>query len=188
LAGEQKKSMVFVMGKLTIDAKTTFDNSSEIIFRFIFSFPLKKPPKTNGSRVQVQMTSTIHFIRKVIEYADLPQQKITENLLRIMRPAADFQHQSWCEAIGPYVFYLYSAHQTKTNQNQFYENFSFRSDNFSLTRFNKQLKHILLVIVDNTIDTMKNVEKILAEEPELKDNESEWSSQINSTFDKEGQT
>jgi hypothetical protein len=137
----------------------------------------------NGNRVQVQLASTIHFIRKVIEYADLPQQKTTENLLCIIRPAADFQDQSWCEAIAPYVDFLYSMHQTKTNQSQFYENFSFRNDNFSLTRFNKQLKHILSVIVDNTTDTIKNAERILAEEPELKDNESEWSSQINSTFD-----
>lgn len=100
-----------------------------------------------------------------------------------MRPAANFQNQSWCEAVSPYVDYLYSMHQTKINQNQFYENFSFRNDNFSLTRFNKQLKLILSVVVDNTIDTMVNAEKILSEEPELNDNESEWSSQINSTFD-----
>lgn len=137
----------------------------------------------DGIRVQVQLASTIHFIRKVIEYADLPQQKIMENLLCIMRPAASFQDQSWCEAVAPYVDYLYSMHQTKANQNQFYENFSFRNDNFSLTRFNKQLKLIISVLVDNTIDTMKNAEKILAEEPEINDNESEWSSQINSEFD-----
>lgn len=100
-----------------------------------------------------------------------------------MRPAADFRHQSWCEAVGGYVDYIYSMHQTKTNQNQFYENFSFRNDNFSLTRFNKQLKLILSVIVDNSIDTINNAEMILAEEPEPKDNESEWSSKFNSTFD-----
>lgn len=100
-----------------------------------------------------------------------------------MRPAADFQNQSWCEAVTPYVDYLYTMHQTKINQNQFYENFSFRNDNFSTTRFSKQLKHILSVIVDNTIETVKIAEKILAEEPELKDNESEWSSATNVTFD-----
>ena len=135
----------------------------------------------NGNRVQVQLTSTIHFIRRVIEYADLPQQKITENLLCIMRPA-DFQNQSWCEAVAPYVDYIYSMHQTRINQNQFYENFSFRNDNFSLTRFNKQLKLILSVVVD-PIDTTNNAEKILTEQPEPIDNESEWSSKFNSTFD-----
>jgi hypothetical protein len=138
----------------------------------------------NENRVQVQLATTIHFIRKVIEYADLPQQKITENLLCIMRPAADFRNQSWCEAVAPYVDFIYSMHQTRTNQNQFYENFSFRNDNFSLTRFNRQLKLILSVVVDNTNETVvNNAEMILVEEPEPKDNESEWSSKFNSTFD-----
>lgn len=120
----------------------------------------------------------------MIEYADLPQQKITDNLLSIIRPATDFHEQSWMESVAPYIDYLYTVYQTKSNQNQFYENFSFRNDNFSLSRFNKQLKHILSVIVDSSMDsTMRNAENILSEEPEMKDNESEWSSQINPSFD-----
>ena len=135
------------------------------------------------------MTSTIYFIRKVIEYADLPQ-KITENLLCMMRPdLMDFHEssQSWIESMAPYVDYLHSIYQqtTKngTSQNQFYDNFSFRNDNFSLTRFSKQLRHILSVLVSiegNGADDKRTMETALAtmEEDEMKIDESEWSSKI----------
>lgn len=141
-------------------------------------------------RVETQLTSTIYFIRKVIEYADLPQ-KITENLLCIMRPGLmDFHEssQSWIESTAPYVDYLHSIYQqTSTkdgnSQNQFYDNFSFRNDNFSLTRFSKQLRHILSVLVSidgNGADDKRTMEKALAtmEEDEMKIDESEWSSKI----------
>lgn len=101
-----------------------------------------------------------------------------------MRPASDFRDQSWMEALAPFVDYIYTVYQTKTNQNQFYENFSFRTDDFSPIRFNKQLKHILSIIVDSTSDSIVKAEEILAEEPELKDNENEWVSHShNSVFD-----
>lgn len=135
------------------------------------------------------MTSTIYFIRKVISYADLPQ-KITENLLCIMRPGLmDFQEQSWIEASAPYVDYLYNMYQSKGNQNQFYDNFSFRNDNFSFTRFCKQLRHVLSVLVDNTsADDKKTMENaFIMEENEnlLKEanDENEWSSKINPTHE-----
>lgn len=120
----------------------------------------------------------------MIEYADLPQ-KITENLLCIMRPGLiDFERQSWIEAASPYVDYLYSLHQSKENQNQFYDNFSFRNDNFSLTRFCKHLKIVLSVLVDSTFDEKKTIENaLIMEENETKADESEWSSKFNSTHD-----
>lgn len=131
----------------------------------------------------------------MIEYADLPQ-KITENLLCIMRPSLmDFHEQSWIEASAPYVDYLYSLYQSTkagNNQNQFYDNISFRNDNFSLTRFSKQLRHVLsILIVDNgnssdeTTKTMENVFITMDEEleNEIKINESEWSSKLNPTHE-----
>lgn len=133
----------------------------------------------------------------MIEYADLPQ-KITESLLCIMRPGLiDFHEQSWIEASAPYVDYLYSLYQsTKTgnNQNQFYDNISFRSDNFSLTRFSKQLRHVLSILVvdsgssgggNEDTKTMENVFITMDEEQEneMKINESEWSSKLNPTHE-----
>lgn len=134
-------------------------------------------------RVQVQLISTIYFIRKVIEYADLPQ-KITENLLCIMRPGSmDFQEQSWLEAMAPYVDYLYSMYQVKETQNQFYDNITFRNDNFSLTRFSKQLKHVLSVLTDISADDKKTMENtFIIEENESTINatdDSEWSYKLN---------
>jgi hypothetical protein len=139
---------------------------------------------TQHNRVQTQLTSTIYFIRKVIEYADLPQ-KITENLLCIMRPGLmDFQEQSWIEAAAPYVDYLYSMYQAKGNQNQFYDNFSFRNDNFSVTRFGKQLRHVLSVLVDGSADDKKTIESaFIIEEQETAADESEWSSKANPSYD-----
>lgn len=88
------------------------------------------------------------------------------------------------EALAPYVDYIYTIYQTKTNQNQFYENFTFRTDDFSVIRFSKQLKHILSIIVDNTSDSIVRAEELLAEEPELRDNDNEWISRHhNSMFD-----
>ena len=134
-------------------------------------------------RVQIQLTSTIYFIRKVIEYADLPQ-KITENLLCIMRLSLiDFQEQSWIEALAPYVDYLYNMYQVKGNQNQFYDNITIRNDNFSLTRFSKQLKHVLSVLTDSSTDDKNTMENaFIMEENETTsnaDNDSEWSSKLN---------
>jgi hypothetical protein len=122
----------------------------------------------------------------VIEYADLPQ-KITENLMCIMRPCLmDFHEQSWIEASAPYVDYLYNLYLAKGNQNQFYDNFSFRNDNFSLTRYNKQLRHVLSVLVDSTHDEMRTMENALIMEENdkmMKIDESEWSSKFNSTHE-----
>lgn len=155
-------------------------------------------------RVETQLTSTIYFIRKVIEYADLPQ-KITENLLCIMRPDLMNFHeasgQSWIESSAPYVDYLYNIYQLSNSGggkdaaggSQFYDNFSFRNDNFSLTRFSKQLRHILqsvLVAIDTnatttTADDKRTMEKVLMtmEEDEMKIDESEWSSKLNPTHE-----
>lgn len=121
-------------------------------------------------------------MRKVIEFADLPQQKLAENLLCIMRPlVVDFQEHTWVETTAPYVNYLNSIYQLKENENQSYENFRFRGD-FSLTRFTKELRYILSAIIDNSTETMRNVDETLTEEPETKDNGSEWSSQINPLY------
>ena len=119
----------------------------------------------------------------MIEYADLPQ-KITENLLCIMRLGLiDFQEQSWIEALAPYVDYLYNMYQVKGNQNQFYDNITFRNDNFLLTRFSKQLKHVLSVLTDSSTDDKKTMENaFIMEENETTsnvDNDSEWSSKLN---------
>lgn len=138
-------------------------------------------------------------MRKVIEYADLPQ-KITENLLCIMRPGLiDFHHErSWIEASAPYVDYLYTLYQQTmkdaNTQNQFYDNFSFRNDNFSLTRFSKQLRHILSVLVidysggggeGSQVNDKRTMENALVtlEEDEMKIDESEWSSKLNPTHE-----
>lgn len=125
------------------------------------------------------------MIRGAIEHADIPQQRVTASLLALMRPASDFRDQSWMEALAPFVDYIHTVYQTKTNQKQFYENFSFRTnDDFSPMRFSKQLRHILSIIVDSTSDSIVKAEEILAEEPELKDNENEWVSHAhNSVFD-----
>ena len=139
------------------------------------------------NRVQIQLTSTIYFIRKVIEYADPAMRKITENLLGIMRPdLMDFHEQSWIEAATPYVDYLYNMYQTKSNQSQFYDNFSFRNDSFSLPRFNKQLRHVLSVLIDSSLDDKKTVENsLIMEENETteKMDESEWSSNAKTVID-----
>lgn len=135
-------------------------------------------------RVHTQLESTFHLIRTAIEHADIPQQRVTASLLALMRSASDFRDQSWMEALAPFVDYIHTVYQTKSNQTQFYENFSFRTDDFSSIRFNKQLKHILSIIVDSTSDSIVKAEEILAEEPELKDNENEWLSRAhNSVFD-----
>lgn len=137
-------------------------------------------------RVETQLTSTIYFIRKVIEYADLPQ-KITENLLCMMRPGLiDFQElgQSWIESMAPYVDYLYNVYQQNAKESaQFYDNFSFRNDNFSVTRFSKQLRYILAVLVSidsSSVDDKKTTERVLVtmEEDETKNDENEWSSKL----------
>lgn len=136
----------------------------------------------------------------MIEYADLPQ-KITENLLCIMRPGLiDFHEtgQSWIETMAPYVDYLYNIYQQSATKDgaQFYDNFSFRNDNFSLTRFSKQLRHILSVLIVTTtstnnesstapFDDKRTMEKVLItmEEDEMKIDESEWSSKLNPTYE-----
>lgn len=130
----------------------------------------------------------------MIEYADLPQ-KITENLLCIMRPGLMDFHESgegWIEASAPYIDYLYSIYQQSIkdgkSQGQFYDNFSFRNDNFSLTRYGKQLRQILSILVSvdgEPIDEKKTMEKVLAtmEEDEMKIDESEWSSKLNPTHE-----
>ncbi|KAG5671675.1 hypothetical protein PVAND_001863 [Polypedilum vanderplanki] len=145
-----------------------------------------KAVKANLNKVQTQLSQTIYFIRKVIEYADLPQ-KITENLLCIMRPGLmDFSEQTCIEALAPYVDYLYNIYQAKGNQNQFYDNFSFRNDNFSLTRFSKQLKHVLSILVDSSSDDKKTMENaFIIEENETtmaSIGESEWSSKSTNTL------
>lgn len=131
------------------------------------------------------MESTFNLIRKAIEYSDIPQQRVTESLLAIMRPACEFHNQSWMESLSPFVDYIYTIYMTtKSNQNQFYENFTFRTDDFSVGRFSKQLKHILSIIVDSTSDSIVRAEELLSEEPELKDNDNEWiSHHHNSLFD-----
>lgn len=110
----------------------------------------------------------------MIEYAEIPQPKIKENLLYITRPfVADFQVQSWVEAVAPYVDYLYNMRQTTSNENQPYENFSFNNDNFSVTRLNKQLKNIFSVVTENSAqNNLLSAEKVLVEEQT--DNENEW--------------
>lgn len=130
----------------------------------------------------------------MIEYADLPQ-KISEHLLCIMQPGLmDFHEQSWIEASAPYVDYLYSMFQSTkagNNQNQFYDNISFRNDNFSLTRFSKQLRHVLsILIADNSSggEDTKTMESVFItvdeeQENEMKVNESEWSSKLNPTHE-----
>lgn len=44
------------------------------------------------------------------------------------------------------------------------------------------MKLVLSVIVDNSV-AVGNVEKILTEEPETKDDDSEWKSQVNESYD-----
>lgn len=115
-----------------------------------------------------------------------------------MRPGLiDFHKQSWIEASAPYVDYLYSLFQSTkagNNQNQFYDNISFRNDNFSLTRFSKQLRHVLSILVVDSVSsegsnedtkTMENVFITMDEEQEneMKINESEWSSKLNPTHE-----
>jgi hypothetical protein len=119
----------------------------------------------------------------VIEYADLPQ-KITENLLCIMRPGlTDFEDQSWIEASAPYVDYLYNIYHA-SKDTQFYDNISFRNDNFSLTRYGRQLKHVLSVLVDNAIDDRKTMENMfVVEENDARAEESEWSAKLKTTID-----
>lgn len=120
------------------------------------------------------MASTIFFLRKMIEYADMPQQKMKENLMYTTRPfVADFQQQSWVEAVAPYVDYLYNMRQATSSETQPYENFSFNNDNFSVTRLNKQLKNIFSVLMENsTENNFLSAEKVLVEE--AADNENEW--------------
>lgn len=133
-------------------------------------------------RFQAQLASTIYFIRQVIEYSDLPQQQTKDNLLCITRPLlADFQEQSWIEAVAPYVDYLYQ-HQTKPKEKQSYETMTFRSD-FSLPRFMKQMKHVLSIIVENSLVASRSVDIIVDEESESKDNESEWGSHVNPIYE-----
>lgn len=99
----------------------------------------------------------------------------------------DFHEQSWTEAVAPYVDYLYNMYQVKGNQNQFYDNVTFRNDNFSITRFSKQLRHVLSVLTDSTGDDKKTMENaFIMEENEttmtaVDDNE--WSSKLNPSHD-----
>jgi hypothetical protein len=78
-------------------------------------------------------------------------------------------------------------YQSKTNQNQFYEQFSFRNDNFSLARFSKQLRHVLAVITESSIESIKTTERLLMESNEeatSKDDESEWTnSKLDTTYE-----
>lgn len=147
-------------------------------FYFCQSLLIKKSAKITNTnllnRAQVQVASTICFLRKMIEYTEIPQPKIKENLLYITRPfVADFQVQSWVEAVAPYVDYLYNMRQTTSNENQPYENFSFNNDNFSVTRLNKQLKNIFSVVTENSAqNNLLSAEKVLVEEQT--DNENEW--------------
>lgn len=109
----------------------------------------------------------------MIEYADMPQQKMKDNLMYTTRPfVADFQEQNWVEAVAPYVDYLYNMRQTTSTENQPYENFAFNNDNFSVTRLNKQLKNIFSVVMENSKENNLLAEKVLLEEQ--LDNENEW--------------
>lgn len=94
---------------------------------------------------------------------------------------ADFQEQSWIEAVAPYVDYLYQ-HQTKPKEKQSYETMTFRSD-FSLPRFMKQMKHVLSIIVENSLVASRSVDIIVDEESESKDNDSEWGSHVNPIYE-----
>lgn len=120
----------------------------------------------------MQLSSIVFFMGRVIEYSDLPQQTMKEHLISITRHLlVDFQDRSWVEATAPFVEHLYSMRQTKGNENQFYDNFSVRKDSFSLTRFNKQLRFILSLLL---VDTSSS-EKVLFEEPANEIDTSEWS-------------
>lgn len=129
--------------------------------------------------MNIQLKSALYLIRKVIKNSELQQPKVKEDLLSIARPMlTDFQEQSWIEAVSPFVDYLNRLYQAKGNTNQLYDMTTFRNDNFSITRFMKQMKNVLALILDNSVESMKAVEETLAEEPESRDN-SEWSSNIN---------
>ena len=147
--------------------------------------------KIYNKRVQIQLNSTIYFIRKVIEYADLPQ-KISENLLCITKPGiADWREQCWEETTAPHVDFLYNFYQTKSNQSQIYENFTYKIDNFSLNRFRKQLKTILSVTMESgsLVESLKETEKLLNTPPQDDGGEglaeqSEWNNEVlNHTYD-----
>lgn len=142
-------------------------------------------------RVQIQLNSTIYFLRKVIEYAELPQ-KISENLLCITKPGiADWREQCWEETAAPHVDFLYNFYQTKSNQSQIYENFTYKTDNFSLNRFRKQLKSILSVTMESgsLVESLKETEKLLNTPPQDDGGEglaeqSEWNSEVlNHTYE-----
>lgn len=92
---------------------------------------------------------------------------------------ADFQEQSWIEAVAPYIDYLYQ-HQTKAKENQSYETMAFRAD-FSLTRFMKQMKSVLSIVVENSLALNRSMDIIVNEENETKDDE--WESHVNPLYE-----
>lgn len=91
---------------------------------------------------------------------DEASKHVTDSLLLFARPQlADFQQQTWVEAAAPYIDHLYNVYQRKQNENHF-------SNNFSLTRFCKQLKVVLAAV-----ESAKMVDSAIKE---VDDEEKEW--------------
>ena len=111
----------------------------------------------------------IYFMNKVAEQVNLPSQKNKEQLSSITRPTiSDFQNVSWVEAVAPSVDFISNVQQSsKKSNNQPYQNYSTRSENFSFGKFSKQLKFILSGLADT--------EQALQEETETEHFENDWS-------------
>lgn len=96
-------------------------------------------------RLQLQLGGTVYFLRKVIEFTGISPQKTKDELVCLLKPfIADFYDKSWVQSIAPYVDFLYNIRQKSSNEP--YENFDFHNFNFSVSRFNRQLKSILTVL------------------------------------------
>lgn len=107
--------------------------------------------KFSFDRLQHQLASTVYFLRKVIEFTAISPQKTKDELLCLMKPfIVDFQEQSWVESVAPYADFLHNVRQKSPSET--YENFDFHNFNFSITKFNRQLKSILTVLVESLVE------------------------------------